>query len=163
MKINFYLILIASLGLLQNCSNAKAPHKKGSTSLLSYGIPLYVNIPKDVDINRRIVGNITEVTVKGKDEKSWFELIVQNLPSESEDLAWNKYLQIEDVRNNVYFTRIMEENENGFIYELVPRDKPTYHFRYVIVQGSQLYVISTALGSELTMEQTKELFDAVGQ
>jgi hypothetical protein len=124
---------------------------------------LYVNIPKDVDINRRIVGNITEVIVKGKDEKSWFELIVQNLPSESEDLAWNKYLQIEDVRNNVYFTRIMEENENGFIYELVPRDKPTYHFRYVIVQGSQLYVISTALGSELTMEQTKELFEAVIQ
>ena len=161
MKINFYLILIASLGLLQNCSNAKAPHKKGSTSLLSYGIPLYVNIPKDVDINRRIVGNITEVIVKGKDEKSWFELIVQNLPSESEDLAWNKYLQIEDVRNNVYFTRIMDEN--GFIYELVPRDKTTYHFRYVIVQGSQLYVISTALGSELTMEQTKELFDAVSQ
>ncbi|MFN9381421.1 MAG: hypothetical protein ACK6BQ_15885, partial [Bacteroidota bacterium] len=150
MKINFYLILIASLGLLQNCSNAKAPHKKGSTSLLSYGITMYVNIPKDVDINRRIVGNITEVIVKGKDEKSWFELIVQNLPSESEDLAWNKYLQIEDVRNNVYFTRIMEENENGFIYELVPRDKPTYHFRYVIVQGSQLYIISTALGSELT-------------
>jgi hypothetical protein len=124
---------------------------------------LYVNIPKDVDINRRIVGNITEVIVKGKDEKSWFELIVQNLPSESEDLAWNKYLQIEDVRNNVYFTRIMEENENGFIYELVPRDKPTYHFRYVIVQGSQLYVVSTALGSELTMEQTRELFEAVIQ
>ena len=163
MKINFYLILIASLGLLQNCSNAKAPHKKGSTSVISYGIPSYVNIHKDVDINRRIVGNITEVIVKGKDEKSWFELIVQNLPSESEDLAWNKYLQIEDVRNNVYFTRIMEENENGFIYELVPRDKPTYHFRYVIVQGSQLYVISTALGSELTMEQTKELFEAVIQ
>jgi len=45
----------------------------------------------------------------------------------------------------------------------VPRDKPTYHFRYVIVQGSQLYVISTALGSELTMEQTKELFEAVIQ
>ena len=116
-----------------------------------------------MDITRRIVGNITEVIVKGKDEKSWFELIVQNLPSESEDLAWNKYLQIEDVRNNVYFTRIMEENENGFIYELVPKDKPTYHFRYVIVQGSQLYVISTALGSELTMEQTRELFDAVSQ
>ena len=106
---------------------------------------------------------ITIRPLKGKDEKSWFELIVQNLPSESEDLAWNKYLQIEDVRNNVYFTRIMEENENGFIYELVPRDKPTYHFRYVIVQGSQLYVISTALGSELTMEQTRELFEAVIQ
>ena len=163
MKINFSLILIASLGLLQNCSNAKAPHKKGTTSLLSYGIPLYVNIPKDAHINRRIVGNITEVIIKGKEEKSWFELIVQNLPSESDDLAWNKYLQIEDVRNNVFFTRILEENENGFIYELVPKDKPTYHFRYVIVQGSQLYVISSALGSELTIEQVRELYQSVEQ
>jgi len=151
------------LALLQNCSNAKAPHKKGTTSLLSYGIPLYVNIPKDVDINRRNVGNITEVIVKGKGDKSWFEINVQHLPAESDDLAWNKYLQIEDVRNNVYFTRIMEENENGFIYELVPRDKPTYHFRYVIVQGSQLYVISTALGSELSLEQARELYQAVEQ
>jgi hypothetical protein len=57
----------------------------------------------------------------------------------------------------------MEENENGFIYELVPRDKPTYHFRYVIVQGAQLYVISTALGSELTIEHVRELFQAVEQ
>jgi hypothetical protein len=57
----------------------------------------------------------------------------------------------------------MEENENGFIYELVPRDKPTYHFRYVIVQGSQLYVISTALGSELSLEQARELYQAVEQ
>jgi hypothetical protein len=158
MKLKFYLILFASLGLLQYCSNAKAPHKKGTTSLLSYGIPLYVNIPKDVEINRRMVGNITEVTVKGKGEKSWFELIVQNLPAESDDLAWNKHLQIEDVKNNIFFTRIMEENENGFIYEQVPEDKPTYHFRYVIVQGTNLYTVSSALGSKLSLDQVREMF-----
>jgi len=163
MKRIIHAVLFALPLLMLQCSKPAGSPAKGATSLLAQGIPLQVRMPQGASIQRRTAGNITEVTIKGKDEDAWFEMTVQNLPAESDDLAWNKHLQLEDVKANIFFTRIMEEDENGFIYEQVPQDKATYHFRYVVVQGLQLYVFSSALGSNLSLEKARELMVAVQQ
>ena len=71
--------------------------------------------------------------------------------------------EIREVKNNPYFSRIVQEEENGFIYELVIDSTLNYSFRYIWPQGDKLYTFQTGVVETYALPEAKKLYQAVKQ
>ena len=128
-------------------------------NLLAYGIPLTVMVPDSADIKKEDWGSMLIVTIKkGKD----FDLQVQASEATSTDIATVKAQKIIDVKNERYFSKIIKEDANGFVFETQP-DSTTnfYGFRYIQVQGDKEYVIQNGLAGNYSLEQAENMYEAI--
>lgn len=145
------------------CQQAPEAGAWKQLDLLKYGMPIFIQGPDSLDISSTTYGNMMDLRVRGQGEVAFYQLQVSMLTAVTNDLPLRKLNQIEEVRNELSFTRIIEEDEHGFIYELVPDTDPVYSFRYVHLQGDQEYIIRPALGARLTEEQARRLYAACQQ
>ena len=66
-----------------------------------------------------------------------------------------------DIQKLSFFSKIMEEEDQGFIFEKTLGEDKTYDFRYVRIQGDNEYVFQTGLMGKFTLEQVKDMYEAV--
>jgi len=153
------LVLIASLALIffPACQEDASAWKE--TDLLAYGIPLTVQAPDSVQIETNdMVGSLQDVTIKGEGYN--VQIFASN--AETTDVSQVKARQLASVKDLRYFSRVVEEEENGFIYEfLIEQDNPTYGFRYIIIQGDKEYIFQPGLSAMYNLEEIQQLYQAV--
>lgn len=153
-----FTIAISLCIFLIGCSKDPAANLKPQ-NLLSYGVPLTIMAPDSATIKKEDWGSMLIVTVKkGKD----YDLQVQASDASSTDIATLKAQKIIDVKNERYFSKIIKEDENGFVFETAP-DSTTnfYGFRFIMVQGDKEYVIQNGLAGNYTLEQAEFMYEAV--
>jgi hypothetical protein len=128
-------------------------------NLLSYGVPLTIMAPDSAEIKKEDWGSMQIVTVKkGKD----YDLQIQSSEATSTDIATVKAQKIIDVKNERYFSKIIKEDPNGFVFETQPDSTTNYYgFRYITIQGDKEYVIQTGLAGNYTLEQAENMYEAV--
>jgi len=105
-----YIFLIALISIF-SC-NQKV--KDTGTDLMKYGIPYTLQAPKDVTISKVGSGNLADVNVKNNDGYD-IQIFMGN--AFSTDLIKLKQQKKDQVTAHPEFSKIVEEYEEGFIYE----------------------------------------------
>lgn len=155
----FSITLLLLLGSCQSSPTADLSPK----DLMPYGIPVTVLAPDSVAVKSSDLGGIIkDVTLKGEDGR--YDLQVMASSATSNDLARVKAEQLASVKGSRYFSKLIKEEANGFLYEMA-LDSTTlnYGFRYIVLQGDQEIVFQSGMASTLALEEAERMYEAVKQ
>lgn len=161
--INFYKMKIV-LQIFLCCIlviSCKTDPTKGlqDLDLMSKGLPIKIKAPLDAEIVSNNMGVVKDVTVQRGDD-----FYIQIMGSDAITFDKVKLLseQKELVESGPFFSKIVEESENGFIFEKkIDENNINYDFRVVKIQGDQEYVFQTGLIGRFTEEQARKMYQAV--
>ena len=154
------LILIVLCGLvIASCQQENAGSWKPK-DLLSYGLPVTILAPDSVEVNSSDLGGLMkDIALRGGDDYS-----VQFYASEAttNDIDKLKAEQLAEVKSNRYFSRVVSEDEAGFIFEnKIDSANTLYGFRFIRVQGDQEIIFQTGLTGVFSQEQTERMYQAI--
>lgn len=128
--------------------------------LLKHGIPFSILAPDSAKVETIDFGNIMkDVTVRGNDD-----YFVQIFASDAKtlDVKTLKEEALKEVKDEKHFSRVVEESDQGFLYESRRDSTNTYYgFRYVRVQGSKEYLLQNGFRGFFTEEQARSMYKAV--
>lgn len=127
--------------------------------LLTEGLSLKIQAPPGVVTTSNDLGLMKDVTVMNDSGYSIqiFETDATKLDVSSivEDLK-------KDVEASEFFSKIITEDENGFIFEKkIDENYINYDFRHVKVRGDKQVLIQTGLSSKNTLDQVKLMVESV--
>ncbi|MEL6390796.1 MAG: hypothetical protein AAFQ02_11610 [Bacteroidota bacterium] len=127
--------------------------------LLSEDIPFSILAPAGVSTEARDVGIVRDITIQNDD---WYSLQIYESEARSLDVSSIIAELKTEAKGNPFFSQMIEENEDGFIFERVVDDEYTnYDFRHVKIRGDKQYLIQTGLSRQYTLDQVKTLFKSV--
>lgn len=155
-------LFIAGFLFLLACQKDQTLEWKETSLLACCQLPISVLAPDSVDIKSSKLGGLfKDVTIKGGDD-----YFVQVYASEAttNDVARIKSDQLKQVKEFRFFSKIVEEDENGFLYEnIIDSTNVNYSFRYVTVGGDTEYIFQPGLTGLFTEEQARRMYEAVQQ
>ena len=156
-----FLIFPLLFLMLLACASDPASNWK-ELDLLTYGIPFSINAPDSAEVEVKDFGSIVkDVTIKnGKD------YYVQIFASDARntDAAVVKKEQLDEIKSNPYFSRVVEDLPSGFIYESkIDSSNINYGFKFVKLQGSKEYLISNGLIGSFSEEQIRKMYESVSK
>ena len=153
-----FLSLFAIVVFVVACSSEPKSNLK-PLDLLEYGIPITIMAPDSAKVRTMDLVVQKDVTVKGDDD---YYVQIYASGAETTDVAQVKAEQLAEVKGNRYFSKIVQEDESGFIYETqVDSNNVNYGFRLVRIQGDQEYIFQTGLIGSFTLEKVEEMYQAV--
>jgi hypothetical protein len=152
-------VLFVMVFLVIACQSDKT--KWHSLDLLSYGVPMTIEVPLDspkIKTSDGLLGE-KEVTVKAG---NGFDLLITYEPVGTNDMTKLKSTQLEYVKDIPNFSKIIEDQPDGFIYEtVVDSNNIFYGFRYIRLQGDKQYVFQSGMIGAFTLDETKRMYQAV--
>ena len=145
------------ISLLVSCKPSGPPLEP--TDLMSYGVPIKINAPADVEIEVSDLSFIKDVTVKNEEGYSVqiFETDVKTLNPKTvlEELK-------AEISSGQFFSTLIQEDEFGFIFEKkIDESYTNYDFRHVKIRGDKQYVFQTGLSGQYTLDQVKTMLQSV--
>jgi len=69
--------------------------------------------------------------------------------------------QMKMVKTDQYFTKVIEEHDNGFIFEKDIDGNVNYDFRYIKLIGDQEYIYQTGMMGTFTEEAVRAMYKSV--
>jgi len=149
-------ILLVVVCLFACKSDPKSKYPK--LDLMQYGFPLEIYAPEGAVVEKSDLGVMSDVTIKGEDG-----YYVQIFGSEATttDATAVKNAQLSDVKAGPYFSKVVEEYDDGFIYERKIDERINYDFRLIKVQGDKEYIYQTGLVGTYSEQQVRDMMEAV--
>lgn len=156
--INYLARLLSCLFVLLvlfSCGNM-APKPK--LDLMSYGLPIAIGAPAESEVKVDDLGVWKDVTVKHGDN-----YFVQILSSKASSLDINKLKteSLSEVKAGRFFSKIIQEDDSGFIFEKKIDESINYDFRYFKIQGDHEYSFQTGLIGTFSEEQVRDMYTSV--
>lgn len=128
-------------------------------SLLEYGVPITILAPDSLEVNRSALGFQEDITLKGPDNFA-IQVFVSDAVVNQVDKALAG--QEESVRENPFFSSMVEENELGFIFKnQIDSTHSSFGFRHVRIMGGKEYTFQEPLLGSFTEEEARTIFEAV--
>lgn len=140
-----------------SCQNSSSKIKN-RTSLYKYGIPAYIKAPADARYNKASSGNIESLSVVDDDG---FNLQILLMPTSLTDDKTAKQHQKEQVVNHPDFSKIIEDYDQGFLFELEIAGTRYYDFRYVRITGTKEIIFQAGPTCQCTESQVRNMLLAV--
>lgn len=163
-----FKLMRASLLLGLCCILAFACQKESNASglkpksLLTWGVPLKIMAPDSLTVKKSKLGILEDITLSGHDEFKNYNIQMFARNANTIDIAAAKKEQLEGAKGNPFFSKIVEEEENGFIFEKqLDSTRVNYDFRYIRIQGDREYVFQTSLIGSFSKEDVKMMYQAV--
>ena len=154
--------MVLGLGLalfLVACNSGSSGNDFPDLDLLSYGVPLKIKAPEGVKVTVDDMGIVQDITVKN-DGNYNLQIIAGTAYLNNKAEVVNK--QKADAIASPTFSKIIEEDENGFIFEKkYSEERISYDFRYVRMQGDKEYIFQTGLLGQFTLEEVKKMYTAI--
>lgn len=156
-KVFFYTLIILSAW----ACTGEPEVKLAELDLLPYGVPITILAPDSADVNMSKMGVIKDITIKKGKE---FNVQIFASPVSTQSLDELKSNQLDEVKSNRYFSKIVNEEPYGFVYEtVIDSNNINYGFRHVHYQGDLEYVFQQSLIGSFSLEQAEKMYDAVQQ
>ena len=152
---NISILFLVVLALL-SCGDKK--ENKEALDLMKYGLPIQIQAPAEAVVKSDDMGFYKDVTVK-KGEDYFVQIL--GTSATTTDLASLKGDQLNEVKKNPYFNKIIFDEANGFIFEKKIDSLFNYDFRYVKIQGSNEYIFQTGLFGKFSEEAVREMYESV--
>jgi len=156
-RIILFFLTLAAFACQQDAASNWVTH-----DLLEYGLPVSIQGPDSIQVNvTDALGVLQDVTIDSPEDN--FHLQLYASQAETDDVALIKADLIADVRRNPFFTKVIEEDENGFVFETMIDSINYYGFRQVHVQGDQEFIFQTGIAHTFQLEEVLRLRNAVQQ
>lgn len=153
----YIFFTLISCCLLINCKSDKSS-KYPQKNLLVHGFAISVKAPEDAVIKSDDYGIMRELTISQGDEYN-VQILKSVTNTSNEKEALNSQMKL--VKGDLYFSKIIEEYENGFIFEKKIDDNINYDFRYVKLIGEHEYIYQTGMVGTYTEESVREMYKSV--
>ena len=156
-KIFFLVLIVLSIGACES----EAVKTWNELDLMVHGLPISIHAPDSAKVKNNSTGMIKDITVtKGND----YDIQIFASPITSASLSALKSAQVEEVKANRYFTKMLTEEENGFIYENAIDSSTVYYgFRYVHYQADLEYIFQQSLSGIFSKEAAEKMYESVKQ
>ncbi|HHS95140.1 MAG TPA: hypothetical protein ENJ45_01010 [Phaeodactylibacter sp.] len=141
------------------CKQDPTSHYK-PLDLMPHGIPITIQAPPNATVKVSDLTVMKDITVK-KDPD--FYIQIYSSMASSKDLPSLKKEYLEEVKQNPYFSKIIEDKTNGFIYEKQVDSTMSYAFKYIYVQGDREYTFQNGILGIFDLEQINNMYKAVQQ
>lgn len=158
--VNKTTVLFLFTSFLFGCQN-DAMRDMNELDLLGYGIPMTIFAPDSAQVKTTDMGFMQDVTVKkGKD----YSIQILASDANTTEIAEAKAAQLDNVQKNPYFSKVVTEFPEGFIYEnRIDSSHINYGFRYVHLQGNKEYIFQTGMIGDFSLESVEKMYEAVKQ
>ena len=157
MTIRTILYLFAISLIILSCKADPLDGMK-KTELMQYGFPIAMYVPEGAVIKKMDLGVMQDLTVKAGD-KYYVQIFSSNLLTIDKKTVMDEKLV--EAKSHRYFSKIISEEEDGFIFEKNVDGVLNYDFRYIKLQGDIEYVFQTGLVGNYTEEDVKAMYASV--
>ena len=128
--------------------------------LTEYNIPVTIRAPDSAQVVAGMLGgNIEDVTVRSAVDRYAVQILAST--ARTNDMARLKADQLESVRDNRYFERIVTEEPAGFIFENKIDTTSAYGFRYIVYQGDREIVFQNSFDGVYTLPEVESMYTSV--
>ena len=143
--------------LLVSCKNDPTGNFQ-DLDLMSHGLPIKIKAPAEAAITSDDLGVMQDITVK-KGENYNLQILASNAIS----IDRSKVLaeQRKTVEQGPFFSKIVSEDESGFIFEKDIDGNINYDFRVVKIQADKEYIFQTALIGKFALTDVEAMFASV--
>ena len=128
------------------------------TELMQYGFPIAMHLPEGADIKKTDLGVMQDLTIKAGDNY-YVQIFSSDLLTIDKTTVMNEKLV--EAKSHPFFSKIISEEEDGFIFEKNVDGVLNYDFRYVKIQGDKEYVFQTGLVGNYSEEDVKAMYASV--
>ena len=145
--------------IIYSCDNGVSKYEP--LDLMSHGMPIKIMAPANTSIKSDDLGILKELTIIDTLNSGYN---IQIYSSKTDVLDRAKLLdQVKsEIEATEFFSKMIEETENGFIYEKkVTEDYINYDFRVVRLQSDVKYTIQAGFGEQYQIEDIESMFNAV--
>lgn len=125
---------------------------------MSHGFPIAMYVPEGAVIKKMDLGVMQDLTIKAGDNY-YVQIFSSDLLTLDKKVVMNEKLV--EAKSHRYFSKIISEEDDGFIFEKNVDGILNYDFRYVKIQGDKEYVFQTGLVGNYTEEEVKVMYDSV--
>lgn len=156
-----YLLLFCFGLFIVGCAGEPA-QEWPELDLMRYNIPLVIHAPDSAKVvAKNLSGIMQDVTVKSLADK--FSLQILASDALTNDMARLKSEQLELVRDNRYFSSIVREEPNGFVFQNRIDTTAYYGFRYIVYQGDREFVFQNSFNATQSLAEIEAMYKAVKQ
>jgi len=153
------MIIMLTIGSIFGCKEKSAVSVKNTTDLMKYGIPYAIHTPKDVTITKIGSGSLADVSVKNQ---NGYDVQVFMGNAFTNDLVKLKQQKKEAIGANPSFIKIVEEYDDGFLYEKTTDEgKRTYDFVIVKILGDKEINFQCGNSKEFSEQEVKAMVKSV--
>ena len=130
------------------------------TDLLSHGEAIKVMAPEDAHIIVEDYGLLKDIIVTDSMDYS-----LQIFISKTNTLNLSKAVEDQKtiVKEAPFFSQLVVEEDQGFIYEKKIDEDIRYDFRYLKIQADKQYIFQPSLGGGHSEEHVRKMYEAVKQ
>lgn len=150
------VFIFFTIFLLTACNSENV--KTAEFDLIKYGISLTVTAPQNAVITQ--LSNNSEVWIV--DSTSNFQIQIRKALTLTNDVIKVKEEELELVKSTTGFSKIINEQDNGFVFE-ENFDETAYDFRYFVVQGDNKYIFQKIFTSNPSLEEVEQIFTIVSK
>lgn len=155
---NILMLSVIATVLLFSCNSDKKTNIK-ELDLMSYGVPLKVKAPEGTIVKVKDMSIYKDITLKN--DKDYFVQILSSSAT-TNDIASLKEENLEQVKQNPYFSNVFLDEKNGFVFEKKINDTTfNYDFRYIKLQGDNQFVFQTGLFGLFTKDQVLNMYESI--
>ena len=153
------VLLLTVVGILTSCGK-KDELNLVKTDLLQYGVPITIKAPKTATFESSDLAGLRGVVIT--DSMSYFQLSAYANPITTSDVTQYKAEKLGTERARETFTKLIQEDRDGFIYESKWDEQTTgFQFVYFVVAGDKYYTLENIGNSILTLEEAKRIYNAI--
>lgn len=151
-----HFLFLALVALAGSCTREQ---ELQPLDLMPYGVPLTILAPDSAVVKKRDMIVQEDITIKAPDGFD-VQLYVSN--ARTTDPKAVKDTLLAQVRRQPYFSRVVREEAQGFIFEnQIDSTATFYDFRYVTIRGSKEYQFQGGLLGNFTLEQAERMYYAI--
>ncbi len=152
---NKYIYLFVALIVLSCGSPADSLQ---DLDLMKEGIPLKIKAPADAVVKQKDMGIFKDITIKEGDN---FYIQITAARVLNSDVTARIQEEINSVKELDVFSKVIKNDERGFIFEKKKDDKLTYDFRSIKIVGNDEYLFQSGLIGTFSLEDVELMYDAV--
>lgn len=154
-----FFLLLGCCGVFFACQ-AEEKRDWNELDLTAYNVPVTIKAPDSATVVAgKLSGMIDDIIVKSADDRYAIQIMASR--ANTNDMTRLKADELEVVRDNRYFERIVTEEPQGFIFENKIDTTSVYGFRYIVYRGDREIVFQNTFDGVYTLEETQAMYDSV--
>lgn len=154
----FTLILLLPLLYLSCASDGGSDYRE--LDLTPYNIPVTIQAPDSAKV---VTGSLSalmdDITVKSPADRYAVQILAST--ASTNDMSRMKAEELELVRENRYFEKIVSEEPAGFVFENRIDTTALYGFRYIVYRGDREIVFQNSFDGVYNLDEIQRMYDSV--
>ncbi|MBK9984635.1 MAG: hypothetical protein IPP15_20100 [Saprospiraceae bacterium] len=124
----------------------------------SYGIPMIIMAPDSAEVIKKDYSIMRDITIR-KGNNYYVQIFESTATNPAVEVKKN---QLESVKQDKYFKELIQEDENGFIFQKqLDSAIIDYDFRYIKILNDREIIFQTGMIGTFSLEDVKLMYEGV--